>query len=395
MATTNFFSQKRAWSIYKDKILDDYLVPYIAKISKTYKPITIVDCFAGKGKFDDGSDGSPIIIMNRIKYFKEKNNISNVRAIFIESKYYKELKNNLNDYYKYGIEYEIFEGTFESNIDKLFKINKDNNLFIYLDPYGIKSLKFDYFSKLVNKHFNSMEMLLNFNSIGFLREACRLMKFHNELITLDETDEAYEIDDDLNFSKMDIIANGNYWANIIDNFNNRIFSFDEAEEELVRNYTLELQKLFKYVIKIPIKSKVKNIPKYRIIFSTNHPDGIILMAENMNKTWDNILSAERRFQGVLFDEYELYYDESETPSGEIINILKINNNKIGFKELYLELIKKFGFKFIKKDYVKIINDLENQGVLKIIRTPKYNKKNKLNTSFDYKNNNIDIILLER
>ena len=138
-----------------------------------------------------------------------------------------------------------------------------------------------------------------------------------------------------------------------------------------------------------------NIPKYRIIFSTNHPDGIILMAENMNKTWDNILSAERRFQGVLFDEYELYYDESETPSGEIINILKINNNKIGFKELYLELIKKFGFKFIKKDYVKIINDLENQGVLKIIRTPKYNKKNKLNTSFDYKNNNIMIILLEK
>lgn len=49
--TKNFFKEKKDWSLFKDKILDNYLAPYIAKILTTRKPLVIFDCFAGKGKF--------------------------------------------------------------------------------------------------------------------------------------------------------------------------------------------------------------------------------------------------------------------------------------------------------------------------------------------------------
>ena len=59
----DFFVQKKIWSVVKDELLRCYLVPYFNKIFLTRKPILYVDCFAGKGKFDDGNDGSPLVAL--------------------------------------------------------------------------------------------------------------------------------------------------------------------------------------------------------------------------------------------------------------------------------------------------------------------------------------------
>lgn len=51
----DFFVEKKPWSEVKDQLLGCYLKPYVAKILHTRKPLVYVDCFAGKGKFDDVS----------------------------------------------------------------------------------------------------------------------------------------------------------------------------------------------------------------------------------------------------------------------------------------------------------------------------------------------------
>ena len=56
----DFFKVKKIWSVVKDELLACYLVPYFSKIMSTRKPLLYVDCFAGKGKFDDGKNGSPL-----------------------------------------------------------------------------------------------------------------------------------------------------------------------------------------------------------------------------------------------------------------------------------------------------------------------------------------------
>ncbi len=67
VATEDFFNKKKDWSLLKDSIIDNYLEPYIRKILYARRPVFIIDCFAGKGKFDDGNPGSPLIIATHIK----------------------------------------------------------------------------------------------------------------------------------------------------------------------------------------------------------------------------------------------------------------------------------------------------------------------------------------
>lgn len=63
----DFFRKKKVWSTIKDDLLGYYLVPYFAKILSMGNPILYVDCFAGKGRFDDGNPGSPIIALNSLR----------------------------------------------------------------------------------------------------------------------------------------------------------------------------------------------------------------------------------------------------------------------------------------------------------------------------------------
>ena len=64
MPTNNFFEKKKDWSKTKDSILGSYLTPYFYKLLAYHRPICYIDCFAGKGKFDDGNLGSPLIALN-------------------------------------------------------------------------------------------------------------------------------------------------------------------------------------------------------------------------------------------------------------------------------------------------------------------------------------------
>src|SRR5438874_3685965 len=81
--TRKFFEKKRPWSRYKDFILRYYLEPYIAKVATLGKPILVVDCFAGCGRFGDGEAGSPLIIAPIIKKWRDKG--VNISGEFIEA----------------------------------------------------------------------------------------------------------------------------------------------------------------------------------------------------------------------------------------------------------------------------------------------------------------------
>lgn len=181
--TRDFFREKKAWSVLKDELLDYYLVPYIAKILRTGKPLYIFDCFAGKGKFDNGINGSPIIIAEHIKGNIQKNPAvsGKLHGAFIEKKYSAELKTNLSGYSNT----EVLSGTFEDNLEKILSLDKNSSIFLYVDPYGIKSLNLNNFNLVKERHFSSLEILMNFNSAGFLREGCRLLKY-TELPSDDE-----------------------------------------------------------------------------------------------------------------------------------------------------------------------------------------------------------------
>ena len=374
----------------KDGIIDYYLTPYIAKILATRLPLVIVDCFAGKGRFDDGSVGSPLIIGEHIKSQLLKNPGSSISGFFIEKKYFKELKENLSGFNNCF----PVEGTYEENIGNIIKSKglEGANLFLYVDPYGIKSLDFNYFRELSKKRLNSIELLMNFNSFGFLREGCRLLNFKKEFDSFDTEDE-YEIDDKNSLPRMNAIASGSYWQNILEDYKSGKIKMFEAEERLMNEYADNLKKYFKYSVNIPIKEKTVNIPKYRLIFATNHPDGLFLMVNNMNKSWQLILEQEREGQRVLF-EY-IFPDMTQIKGFNLENdIFDFTNNKILLKSLLIKLIEKYGISFSEKDYKKTLKEMEKENKIEIKRNPEYTPKTgKKATTMDYNNKDYEIIVI--
>lgn len=135
----DFFRAKRRWSQYKDLILEYYLEPYIPKVHKLRRPILIVDCFAGPGKFEDRKPGLPLIICAAIKKWRAKG--VDVRGIFIENKqeHFRNLKYLLQVYSDFA---QPRLGSFETRLPELAELASRNTVFLYIDPYTVKSLLF-------------------------------------------------------------------------------------------------------------------------------------------------------------------------------------------------------------------------------------------------------------
>ena len=292
---SSFFKEKKVWSVVKDELLGCYLVPYFSKLLSTRIPILYVDCFAGKGKFDDGKNGSPLVAIECLNRSLDisANGINNGMQVpevflrFIELHHADALKQNLPDGCKGKI--EVIDGAFEDEIVGLLRnfvqrYNKRLNVFLYIDPYGIKALNMHLFHQLPEV-FSSAELLINLNSFGFLREALRVRKIalrENEDELLSELDE-YEPSIMQSVEDLNRIAGGDYWQEIVDKYKTNAIDISAAEKQFAEEYKMVLRKKFRYVLDMPIRLHAANKPKYRMVYATNHPDGCVLMADNISR----------------------------------------------------------------------------------------------------------------
>ena len=294
----DFFKQKKIWSKVKDELLGSYMVPYFNKILSMGNPILYVDCFAGKGKYDDGENGSPLTALesleSSITKCQSRRTMPNVSMKFIELNHSADLITNLAGQPQGRC--EVIGGKFEDNIMPLLqKAMNDHrilNVFLYVDPYGVKVLSSALFDALPIK-FNTAELLINLNSFGFIREACRVMK-----VAFREKEKEDEIFSDLDeydsstmdsIDELDAVAGGSYWQSIITEYGKGKINCYQAEKDFSRQYKLRMRKKYTYVLDMPIRLKLGQHPKYRMIHATNHPDGCTLMADNIAKRTDRLV----------------------------------------------------------------------------------------------------------
>lgn len=365
----DFFTEKKIWSKVKDELLGCYLSPYFSKIFFTQRPVLYVDCFAGKGKFDDGTAGSPIIALNIIKDALSKSKAKNprVEAYFIDLNYAKDLETNLAEYK----EIHIVSGKYEDKIDDLLQNKGLHNVFLYIDPYGIKALdctKFDLFAKC----FNSIELLINLNSFGFIREACHAMgasfedpEIFNDLVEYD----ASKFDtSDKSIQDLNIIAGGEYWQQIIIDYKTKKINGYEAEERFAREYSQRLASSYKYVLNMPLRLKEGQKPKYRMIHATNHPDGCLLMADNICKRWEAMRDIQTGGQLSLFEQnYNNQYVSNQEIENNIETHYQQYKRDISLNESMAEFFTSNGAICTSKEITKILKELEKSKKLVVSR----------------------------
>lgn len=395
----SFFDAKKEWSRTKDKLLHDYLVPYVQKILQTKHPLLYVDCFAGRGVFEDGSLGSPRIALDVIKNAICQTKARNIKVncVFIEKRDSQILKENIEkcEAIKY-VKREVVGGSFDDQIGDIihrytrevrynsflkrtFEISKPTNLFLYIDPYGIKGLNYDTFFHFATPSvaINTVEILLNFNSFGFVREACRICKKEKYL-----TDTAPQLEEGLdiqNENSLDRIVGGNYWKAPILKIKKNIKA-QYVEMELSALFCNHLKKIFKYVFALPIKSRNENAPiKYRMIYMTNHRDGAILMITNMLKRWEDYVSMQGQdylWKPMPDGKYEFDYEKLKE---EVLEILKRHNQKVDLYDVYLEFYETHGFVCTIAQITEVLKEFEKSNRINVTRNPPCTKSGKVST----------------
>ena len=389
-----FFKEKKDWSLVKDKLLGCYLAPYFQKVLATGKQICYVDCFSGKGKFEDGNPGSPIIaLQTRDKCLQQSKKIINkdnaISMNFIDLNYARELRQNLSLYdNKYG-KLNIVDGKYEEKIISILKTQKNKNVFLYIDPYGIKALDTYLFEQFNTIGFNTFEMLINFNTFGFFRDACRVMSvdYKNDS-ALQNLDDLIEYDPSSVVSEVhasDVltrIAGGDYWKEIVGDYKDGKINGYKAEQRLSTEYKTHLKKYYSYVLDMPIRLKADSRPKYRMIHVSNHEDGCFLMGQNMQNRKDELYTnIQSSGQLSIFD---IMPGVSQSVEGDWIKEEDIQRKvKSEIDNMFEDVnITKFIARFINEyglicnfDYIyKELKALELSGEIEIIRNPAISEK---------------------
>ncbi|MBP5591760.1 three-Cys-motif partner protein TcmP [bacterium] len=380
----DFFVEKKPWSEVKDQLLGCYLKPYVTKILHTRKPLVYVDCFAGKGKFGDGEPGSPLIALEIMQECLASTKIKDVRihSAFIDLNYADDLRTNLRDYH----DVSIVSGAYEDNIDKLLQNKTTCNVFLYIDPYGIKALDCLKFDTFANGQFNTIELLINMNSFGFIREACRVMEaefkvddsnFFEDLVEYDPTELNATKE---SFEALNRIAGGDYWQEIITKYKSGEIDCYKAEECFSEKYCRRLSRNYAYVLNMPIRIKQNQHPKYRMIHATNHPDGCVLMADNICNRWELLKDIQSRGQLTLFQEdFNNQIIDEFTIKERVIEHFSQCNTWISLTEAEAIFYVKFGVICKSGEIAKVLKTLEKDERLEVIRDPSSTEKGKSST----------------
>ena len=387
----SFFKIKNPWSEIKDQLLGSYLIPYFQKVLTKGQQIYYVDCFAGKGKFEDGKSGSPLIALQARDYCmsKTKNGRSRIDACFIDLNYENDLKVNLADFDTANGQITIIGGKYENKIAGLLSNKCGADVFLYIDPYGIKALDLGLFDKFGTYGFGSFEMLINFNSFGFFRNACRVMRvdYKNDeaLQDLDDLVEYEPTEVDSNQQSENLltcIAGGDYWKAIVDDFKQNIINGYQAEKRLSTEYKQQLRQRYGYVLDMPIRLKAGQRPKYRMIHVCDHEDGCFLMAQNMQKRKDELfINVQQDGQYSIFD---IVPTMSTSIENEILTVEEIaaklkehlmrSSSDIGITRLLATFVNDYGLLCDFNMIYDILDDLKCQGVIEIIRNPAFTEK---------------------
>jgi three-Cys-motif partner protein len=160
MSTKNLFREPfDDGTHFKLKIFDDYfkswLQVFISPKRIIWKEIQIFDLFAGMGKDQDGSFGSPLLIISELNKFKTLIKEQDLKINIVLNEYsvehFDSLVENVNtiadtSIYSISFSKEDFKDVFDRYYDSM--LNTVN--FIFLDQNGIKQITESVFKRIIN-----------------------------------------------------------------------------------------------------------------------------------------------------------------------------------------------------------------------------------------------------
>lgn len=318
-ADKTWFDKKREWSLVKDATLAYYLKPYLQKVIRLNRPILLVDLFAGPGSFGDGSNGSPLILLDAADSVRKTGHPIKVVLAEKDPKWAQALAKRVQSY---GSLADVHNVDCILLVDALATWARTNTTLLYVDPFGIGRLHLGELGRIYAalQSGSSVELLFIFMAGAFMRWAGACMAAEQNAShvlgdkmmwnpdgSLDEVMIRAAGEDAFiqpatfairSASELDAIAGGAYWREYAGT------DSPDRLQEFVERYCMELRRWFSTVCNAPVYAEgIARVPKYWIVFGTRYRPAVDLINRAIKQARQN--QAERQSARTLYAECEL------------------------------------------------------------------------------------------
>jgi three-Cys-motif partner protein len=292
-----------------------------------------VDGFAGRGIYNDGSKGSPLLAAELARKYRNQQKKYQLNCINVEADS-ENFQNLEKATVQYSLIVENFEGTFSSNIQSIL-----NNLgrcpaYFFIDPFGVKGTDWEDMVKIIHR-IAPTDLWLRFDHkivrrlCGFFESGSRGADGKvNRLLKLYGVQRADNL-----FTRLD----GNSPEERIDN---AVYYYVEKLEEEFRRV-----KKFGFSAAFPIVS-LEGQNKYYLVFAASHPKAAMVANETIYSVERNrpqeMEEYRRKKTGQLSlfssepDEEELSKFIAEELAKDIWQLC--SGTQFERKEIYLKLL---------------------------------------------------------
>ncbi|RLM41314.1 hypothetical protein DVK00_20215 [Haloarcula sp. Atlit-47R] len=277
----------------KHTILQKYLRPWLYKITEVDDHIRYIDGFAGWGRYDDGSPGSPLLAMEVVSenlndgVGRLNSKLDTFNCTFIEKTHenYKSLsravateeKNTPSQIVTDTQNREFTEFAYDFIAKHQDGVSPS---FIFVDPFGFSGVPFSVVDDLINLRPKGIELFITFMS----GKMARFKDSETHQVAIDE------------------IMGTDSWRQEVD-----AESRDERAEQFMRLYEQQLRSVadVEFVWPFEMKKEESRQTNYYLVHATNHYDGFKLMKDTMFRA-----GAEDQFAYLGPDHYR--YADSQT-----------------------------------------------------------------------------------
>jgi len=357
-ADLSFFDLKRPWSERKDLILAYYLKPYLWKLAKKNRPILLVDGFAGPGRFEDGSDGSPLIICKAARSAKQEGLSVDVRVLCVEINpvLCARLRSHTSEFAGVAIE----EAKFQDILPRIEVFARTGTVFLYLDPFTVTGLAWTDLDRVFQfAHADSsIEVLLNFSGAALARVGCAILRI-NDPPAAEESDTNLLNSQGIDESELSAVLGGDWWKQHIQ----AKCPFADKVARITEGYCAKLRTRFNEVCWHDIKERSEHVvPKYTLVFGSRHPHALGLMNDAAVKSRGRLAEDEAPRDSLLFEarSEELVPDISKLPA----IVLATVKGTVTRHAATTQVIRRDFGRFTGSQIRKAINELVDSGRMK-------------------------------
>lgn len=103
----SYFQAAKTWSSIKLRLLGQYLKPFSWKLGSKHRQIFYIDGFAGRGRYENGTEGSPLVAARQAKQAMEEGRPFQLHCINVEAdeETFANLEQHTADYVKDRLTY--------------------------------------------------------------------------------------------------------------------------------------------------------------------------------------------------------------------------------------------------------------------------------------------------